>query len=47
MDYIEGQTLDDYLAEKGKLTEEETIKLLKPVAARSIMRIRRASSIAM
>ena len=33
MDYIDGQTLDDYLAEKGKLTEEETIKLLKPVAA--------------
>ena len=33
MDYIDGQTLDDYLAEKGKLTEEETGKLLKPVAA--------------
>ena len=33
MDYIEGQTLDDYLDEKGKLTEEETIRLLKPVAA--------------
>ena len=33
MDYIDGQTLDDYLAEKGKLTEEETVKLLKPVAA--------------
>ena len=33
MDYIDGQTLDDYLAEKGKLTEEETIRLLKPVAA--------------
>ena len=33
MDYIDGQTLDDYLAEKGKLTEDETIKLLKPVAA--------------
>ena len=32
MDYIDGQTLDDYLAEKGKLTEEETVKLLKPVA---------------
>lgn len=32
MDYIEGQTLDDYLAEKGKLSEDETIKLLKPVA---------------
>ena len=33
MDYIDGQTLDDYLAEKGKLTEDETIRLLKPVAA--------------
>ena len=32
MDYIDGQTLDDYLAEKGTLTEAETIKLLKPVA---------------
>ena len=32
MDYIDGQTLDDYLAEKGKLTEDETVKLLKPVA---------------
>ena len=33
MDYIDGRTLDDYLAEKGKLTEEETVRLLKPVAA--------------
>ena len=33
MDFIDGQTLDDYLAEKGKLTEEETIRILKPVAA--------------
>lgn len=33
MDYIDGKTLDDYLAEKGKLSEDETIKLLKPVAA--------------
>lgn len=33
MDYIEGQTLDDYLAEKGKLTEDETVRLLKPIAA--------------
>ena len=33
MDYIDGQTLDDLLAEKGKLAEEETIRLLKPVAA--------------
>ena len=32
MDYIEGQTLDDYLAEKGKLSEDETITLLKPIA---------------
>ena len=32
MDYIEGQTLDDILAERGKLTEDETVKLLKPVA---------------
>ena len=32
MDYIDGQTLDDWLGEKGKLTEEETIRLLKPVA---------------
>ena len=33
MDYIEGRTLSDYLAEKGKLSESETIKLLKPIAA--------------
>ena len=33
MDYIEGQTLSDYLAVKGKLGEAETIKLLKPIAA--------------
>ena len=33
MDYIEGQTLDDYLADKGKLTEDETVRLLKPIAA--------------
>ena len=32
MDYIEGRTLSDYLAEKGKLSEAETIKLLKPIA---------------
>ena len=32
MDYIEGQTLDDYLAEKGTLSEDETVRLLKPVA---------------
>ena len=33
MDYIKGQTLSDYLAVKGKLSEAETIKLLKPIAA--------------
>ena len=33
MDYIEGQTLDDFLAEKGKLSEDETARLLKPIAA--------------
>ena len=33
MDYIEGRTLDDLLAEKGKLTEEETVRILAPVAA--------------
>ena len=33
MDYIEGQTLDDYLAEKGTLPEDETIELLTPIAA--------------
>ena len=32
MDYVEGRTLDDYLAEKGKLSEDETVKLLKPIA---------------
>ncbi len=33
MDYIEGTGLDEILAEKGKLSEEETVKLLAPVAA--------------
>ena len=33
MDYVEGQTLSDYLAVRGKLSEAETIKLLKPIAA--------------
>ena len=33
MDYIDGRTLDDYLAEKGKLTEEETLRVLRPIAA--------------
>ena len=33
MDYVDGQTLDDYIADKGTLTEDETMRLLKPVAA--------------
>ena len=33
MDYIDGRTLDDYLAEKGKLTEEEVLRVLRPIAA--------------
>ena len=33
MDYIDGHTLNDYLAEKGKLTEEEVIRVLRPIAA--------------
>ena len=33
MDYIDGQTLDDYLAEKGKLSEDEVIRVLRPIAA--------------
>ena len=32
MDYIDGQTLDDYLAEKEVLSGDETLRLLKPVA---------------
>ena len=32
MDYIDGQTLDDYLAEKGILSEEEVIRILRPIA---------------
>ncbi|MBR4171303.1 MAG: serine/threonine protein kinase [Kiritimatiellae bacterium] len=32
MDYVQGRTLDDYLAEKGTLSEEETVRILKPVA---------------
>ena len=32
IDYIEGQTLDDYLADKSKLSESETIELLRPIA---------------
>ena len=33
MDYIEGKTLSNCLAERGKLSAEETAALLKPVAA--------------
>ena len=33
MDYVDGQTLDDYLAEKGKLSEDEVIRVLRPIAA--------------
>ena len=33
MDYIDGETLDDYLAEKGKLSENEAVRILKPIAA--------------
>ena len=32
MDYVDGVTLDDYLSEKGEFSEEETVKLLKPIA---------------
>ena len=33
MDYIDGQTLDDYLAEKGKLPEADVLRILRPIAA--------------
>ena len=33
MDYVEGEGLDEILAEKGKLSEEETLALLAPVAS--------------
>ena len=33
MDYVDGQTLDDYLAEKGTLSENEVIRILRPIAA--------------
>jgi len=33
MDYIEGEGLDDILAERGPLGEEETLRILGPVAA--------------
>ena len=33
MDYIEGKTLDECLEEWGKLSEEQTVALLNPIAA--------------
>ncbi len=33
MDYIDGQTLDDYLADKGKLSEADVLRILRPIAA--------------
>ena len=33
MDYIDGVTLDDYLAGKGSLSEDEVVRILKPIAA--------------
>ena len=33
MDYVDGQTLDDYLAERGAMSEEDALRILKPVAA--------------
>ncbi len=33
MDYIEGESLDDILSERGSLSEEETLRILGPVAA--------------
>ena len=33
MDYIDGETLDDYLAEKGKLAEDDVLRVLRPIAA--------------
>ena len=33
IDYIDGETLDDYLADRGCLSEDETLRLLRPVAA--------------
>ena len=33
MDYIDGETLDDCLADKGRLSEDGTIRILKPIAA--------------
>jgi len=33
IDYVDGETLDDYLADRGNLSEAETVRLLTPVAA--------------
>ena len=33
IDYIDGETLDDYLADRGSLSEDEALRLLRPVAA--------------
>lgn len=33
IDYIKGRPLDDYLAERGSLTEQEAVALLSPIAA--------------
>lgn len=33
MDYIEGRTLDELIAEKGALPEDEALAILKPIAA--------------
>ena len=35
MDYIDGQTLDEYLAEKGRLSEDEVLRVLRPIAGRN------------
>jgi len=32
VDFIDGETLEDYLAEKGKLSEAEAVRLLAPIA---------------
>ena len=31
MEYLRGKSLGDYVTEKGQLSEEETLSLLKPV----------------
>ena len=33
MDYVDGQTLDDYLADKGGLPEADVLRILRPIAA--------------